>query len=70
MKPTPDLEPIYLNIGRNQGFAAKALIYASLPIEGLRVDSNQNGRPFNVDVDLFSQDEAIKIAETMIVQGK
>jgi hypothetical protein len=68
MLPNPDADPIYHDIGGVQVLQQDDTIYSTPPIEGLRFDWNQSGRTFSVSIFDYSQDEGIKIVESMIRQ--
>ena len=66
MLPNPDLNPVYLDIAGIQVLQQETHIYGEDIIDGLSFDWNQNGLTFRVLVFSYSQDEAIKIVESMI----
>jgi hypothetical protein len=68
MLPNPDANPIYLDISGIQVLQQEECLYGGTTIEGLRFDWNQGGLTFSVLVFSYSQDEAIKIVESMIEQ--
>ena len=68
MLPNPDLDPVYLDIGGVQVLQQEAHMYGNPIIEGLHFDWNQSGRTFSVRIFEYSQDEGIKIVESMIKQ--
>jgi hypothetical protein len=68
MLPNPDLNPIYLDIAGVQVLQQDEAIYSTPTIEGLRFDWNQSGRTFSLMAFSYSQDELIKIVESMIRQ--
>ena len=68
MLPTPELNPVYIEIAGIQVLQQEAHIYGETIIEGLSFDWNQGGLTFSVLVFSYSQDEAIKIVESMIEQ--
>jgi hypothetical protein len=68
MLPNPDANPIYLEIAGIQVLQQDESIYSTPIIKGLRFDWNQSGRTFSVLVFSYSQDEGIKIVESMVRQ--
>lgn len=71
MEPNPEDEPVYLDISGVKVLCQKTYLYGGPVIEeGLLFPWNQNGRTFGVRVYTFSQDEGIRIVESMIVQMK
>ncbi len=69
MLPSPDADPVYLDIAGIQVLQQEDNMYGyNINIDGLRFDWNQSGRTFMVRVFEYSQDEGIKIVESMIRQ--
>jgi len=68
MLPNPDLNPVYLDIAGVQVLQQNDDLYGDPIIEGLQFNWNQSGRTFSVEVFEYSQDEGIKIVESMIKQ--
>jgi hypothetical protein len=68
MLPNPDLNPIYLDIAGIQVLQQETGLLGETIIEGLGFDWNQSGHTYSVQVFSYSQDEAIKIVESMIEQ--
>jgi hypothetical protein len=68
MLPTPEFNPVYLDIAGIQVLQQEDYLYGETIIEGLSFDWNQGGLTFSVSVFSYSQDEAIKIVESMIEQ--
>jgi hypothetical protein len=67
MAPTEELDPIYLDIAGTKVLRQKAQMAGSSGItEGLVFDWNQNGLTFAVQVFSVSEEEAVKIIESMI----
>ena len=68
MLPTSEFNPIYLDIAGVQVLQQETYLYGGTTIEGIRFDWNQGGLTFSVLVFSYSQEEAIKIVESMIEQ--
>jgi hypothetical protein len=68
MLPTPELNPIYHDIAGIQVLQQETHLYGETITEGLSFNWNQGVFTFSVVVFSYSQDEAIKIVESMIEQ--
>jgi hypothetical protein len=69
MEPNEEMEPVYYNIAGTRVLRQQSFLYgASETKEGLRFDWNQDGLTFAVSVFSISEEEGLKIVESMVKQ--